>query len=100
MIVHKIICVYIQFNEDEFQLRTLDDHKKKLQSLEDNGHASSVQSGINSRSALMDLKYFDLCSGALVPDIMHDVLEGALQHELKLLLKYLIKQKSYFEVLN
>ncbi len=27
------------------------------------------------------MKYFDLCSGALIPDIMHDVLEGVLQYE-------------------
>ncbi len=51
-----------QFNEDVFQLRTLDDHKQKLKSLEDHGHAASVQSGINSSSALMDLTHFDLNS--------------------------------------
>ena len=44
--------------------------------------------GMLYRSTLMDLSYFDVCSGALLPDMMHDMLEGALQYELKLLLKY------------
>ena len=36
----------------------------------------SVESGVNFRSVLMNLEYFDLTSGCLVTDIMHDVLEG------------------------
>ena len=46
----------------------------------------------------MDLKYFNLCSGALVPDVMHDVLEGALQREIKLVLQYCIVSKKYFRL--
>jgi hypothetical protein len=42
------------------------------------------------RSALMELRYFDICSGALVPDVLHDVLEGGLQYEAKLLLQHCI----------
>ena len=47
---------------------------------------------------MLDLEFFDVCSGALIPDVMHDVLEGALQHELKLLLKHLILDCHYFRV--
>ena len=36
-----------------------------------------------------------MCNGGLVPDIMHDVLEGALAYEAKLLLVYLIKEKFF-----
>ena len=36
------------------------------------------------RSALSELKYFDVTS-SLMPDVMHDVLEGVLQFEAKLL---------------
>lgn len=43
--------------------------------------------GVNRRSSLNSLTYFDVSSGALVPDIMHDVLEGVLPLELKLMLK-------------
>ena len=56
----------------------------------------SVEFGINHRSSLMNLEYFDLCSGCLVPDILHDVLEGALQYEAKLLLKHCILTEKYF----
>lgn len=53
---------------------------------------------INHRSSLLSLKYVDICSGILVPDVMHDVLEGVLQYEMKLLLQHLIFEKSYFRV--
>ena len=39
-----------------------------------------------------------MCSGALLPDVMHDVLEGVLQYEVKLLLQYCIREKRYFSV--
>lgn len=48
------------------------------------------------RSALMELRYFDICSGALVPDVLHDVLEGGLQYEAKLLLQHCIISQGYF----
>lgn len=40
-------------------------------------------------------RYFNVCSGALLPDIMHDLLEGALQYELKLMLQLFIFQEQY-----
>ena len=42
------------------------------------------------RSVLSELKYFDVTSGLLRPDVMHDVLEGVLQFEAKLLLRQFI----------
>lgn len=36
-----------------------------------------------------------MCSGALVPDIMHDVLEGALQYEAKLILQKFIHEDHF-----
>ena len=61
----------------------------RLDVLEGEGHGDySKESGINRRSALLRLQYLDLCSGMLIPDVMHDVLEGALQHELKLISCY------------
>ena len=44
----------------------------------------------------MELRYFDICSGTLVPDILHDVLEGGLQYEAKLLLQHCIISQGYF----
>ena len=40
--------------------------------------------------------YFDLTSGSLVPDVMHDLLEGMLQYETKLMLKQFINHDHYF----
>ena len=37
-----------------------------------------------------------MCSGALIPDIMHDVLEGALQYEIKLMLRFMIRNEEFF----
>ena len=37
-----------------------------------------------------------MCSGALLPDVMHDLLEGTLQHVLQLLLAYCIDERKYF----
>ena len=48
----------------------------------------SVEYGVNSRSCLLELDTFDICSGALLPDVMHDILEGSLQHVIQLLLSY------------
>ena len=44
-----------------------------------------VLNEINRRSIFLELKYFDICGGGLIPDIMHDVLEGALVCEVKLI---------------
>ena len=41
-------------------------------------------------------RYFHVCNGGLVPDIMHDVLEGALEYEVKLMLAHMISQEKYF----
>lgn len=55
-------------------------------SLSDRQHFS-ITFGVNRKSVLQDLDYFDVASGALIPDIMHDILEGALPLEMKLMLK-------------
>ena len=49
-----------------------------------------------SRSVISELKYFDVSSGALIPDVMHDILEGALHYEAKLLLQQFVNCDHYF----
>lgn len=78
-----------------FKLRSLDQHKKhckKLGELKSEDPIAykkkSKKYGVNSESPFLSLQYFDQCNGSLIPDVMHDVLEGALQYELKLLLRY------------
>lgn len=51
--------------------------------------------GINRNSILNELKYFHVCNGCLIPDVMHDLLEGALQYEVKLLLQVMIQNKAF-----
>ena len=38
------------------------------------------------------------CDGGLVPNVMHDILEGALQHEVKLMLKKMLEIDKYFSL--
>jgi len=62
----------------------------------------SKEFGINCNSILNELHYFHVCDGSLHPDIMHDVLEGVLQYEVKLMLNHMIIVENYFtlEILN
>ena len=74
-------CIHfcIQFTEEDFQLRNLSDHIDQCEALEGaEATRKSVEFGINCKSILTTLHYFDICSGVLVPDVMHDVLEGVL----------------------
>lgn len=41
-----------------------------------------------------------MCDGGLVPDVMHDLLEGALQYEVKLMLRSYIRVEHYFTLEN
>ena len=39
-----------------------------------------------------------MCNGGLLPDIMHDLLEGVLQYEVKLMLRKMIYVEKYFSL--
>ena len=59
----------------------------------------SKEYGINRKSILNELIYFNMCNGSLIPDIMHDLLEGTLQYEVKLTsLDYLNSKVSNLEL--
>ena len=60
----------------------------------------STENGINHKSLLAELQYFGMCKGELAPDIMHDLLEGVLQYEIKLLLIYCININNHFFMLD
>ena len=49
----------------------------------------STTYGVTKDSIPNSSRFFHVCDG-LVPDIMHDILEGSLQYEVKELLKHLI----------
>lgn len=68
-------------------MRDKDEHEKQCSEVEsDTTGQKSKDYGINRRSALCELKHFDVCS-CLLPDVMHDLLEGVLQYEVKLMLQ-------------
>ena len=79
--------------ESHFEIRSDSKHSDICDLLErddlsatDQQHYSLVY-GVNRRAILSTLSFFDVASGSLVPDIMHDVLEGALPLEVKLMLQ-------------
>ena len=62
----------------ECSIRTPESYDKRIDEMEANPEQRSVLSrecGINFNSILNQLKYFHVCSGALLPDIFHDLLE-------------------------
>jgi len=63
----------------------------QLQTIQDDP-SQSREFGINQRSILMDIPSFDICSGTLVCDIMHDLFEGLLPYETKLMLRCSLKK--------
>ena len=70
----------LHFIEENLHLRTLESHLTHLEGLHNDDGSKSTEYGVNGRSILMDLQYFHVCQ-CLVPDVIHDILEGALQYE-------------------
>ena len=86
----------MQFDVDDFQLRTRETHKQHCEQLQGplHDHVTTTY-GLQNDSILNSSKFFHVVDG-LVPDIMHDILEGSLQYEVKELLKHFIQTEKYF----
>ena len=85
-------CVIFQFIDNQFVARDKVSHKLHCSLIaEDSSGKASMNYGVNRDSILNELTYFHVCDGSLLPDVMHDLLEGALQYEVKLLLHYMIE---------
>ena len=105
-IVHACISHYnpsnsyvLQFHEKQFVLRSIESHDSQCSRVEeDESGEASKEYGINRSSIFNQLRYYHVCNGSLLPDIMHDILEGALQYEIKLLLHNLIEVKKFFSL--
>lgn len=89
-----LICT--QFHESQLSLRTRDTHKDHCTGLDGplKDHFSTTY-GILCESILNSSRYFHIVDG-MIPDIMHDILEGTLQLHIKWLLKYLIIEEAFF----
>ena len=85
--------------ESDFALRHKAVHEQHCFEIQgDSNGEKSKEHGLNRDSVLNTLSYFHVCDGALLPDIMHDLLEGALQYEVKLMLRVMIDEKGYFSL--
>ena len=80
------LLVHKHYNESFFKLRTPEEHPRQCSELEGPNRArASIDYGINRRAALEELSYFSVVC-ALPHDIMHDLMEGVIPHEIKFLL--------------
>ena len=85
------------FNEKNFTLRDSVSHKNLCSRLHDiDGASISVEFGINRCSSLDSLPNFSVAEN-LPHDIMHDLFEGVVPHELKLFMQYCVGM-SYFSI--
>ena len=86
-----------QFTPTSFQARTRETHAHHVKDLDDPVLASILATtyGLNRDSILNSLQFFHVTEG-LPPDIMHDILEGALQYEMKEMLLIFTGEKGYF----
>ena len=87
------------FDEEHFCPRTKDSYNKECQYLEEASNdilknKLSTLYGINERSALTKLPDFDV-TVQLPQDLMHTVLEGVLQYEIRLVLNYFISNNFF-----
>ena len=79
--------------QSKVNLRSKEQHERQCNILkhgelsQSNVQHLSTTFGVNRRSTLMSLRYFEVTSGALLADIMHNFLEGLVPLEMKLMLK-------------
>lgn len=72
----------IAFHESDVQIRNLPLHKNHVASAKINKPLSTALYGVKDESPLTDITYFNVTL-QLPPDLMHDVLEGAIPHVLR-----------------
>ena len=82
------------FREADYELRTPEKHASHLQKFQESYTQYSVEYGINSPSELETVPNFSVAQN-IPHDIMHDLLEGVVPYEMKLLLKHLVGAKYF-----
>lgn len=91
--------MYVQFTESNLQLRTRTTYASHVADLNDASLRKHIATtyGITNDSILNNSRYFHVVEG-IVPDIMHDMLEGTLLVTLKCLFCYLIQDQKLFSL--
>ena len=91
-------CFLLQFCESDLVLRSRVTHTSHCAHLEGPLHDHFATTyGVSYKSVLNESKFFHVVDG-MIPDIMHDVLEGSLQLHIKWLLKHCIIHMKYFSI--
>ena len=87
-----------KFEENSFKMRSKDSYNSECNFIDDSSTYLKSQMrtlyGINNRSILCDLPDFDIIK-QMPQDIMHTILEGVLQYEVRLVLLHYITQKNF-----
>ena len=101
IIIIKINCMHAclnisQFAVEELQLRTMESHTRHCNALGGalDGHFATTY-GVARNSILNTLQNLNVING-LPPNIMHDVMEGVLPLEVKLMLNQFINEDKLF----
>ena len=84
------------FRDDRLELRNKDQYSHQLKSVLE-GTVTTRDCGIKSSCLLNNLEYFHVVDNASV-DIMHDLLEGVVPFELKLILFAFVFCRKYFSL--
>ena len=86
----------LNFNSNDFQLRSTADHLLQCTQLSGSlkEHNSKVF-GICEKSILLDVDHFSMCGWGLPHDVMHDLFEGVVQYEIKLLILSCVKKRFF-----
>ncbi|KAL3249610.1 hypothetical protein MRX96_055828 [Rhipicephalus microplus] len=78
------------FHESDVKVRNLPLHQNHVASAKINRQLGTALYGVKDESPLTDVAYFDV-TVQLPPDLMHDVLEGAIPHVLRHILQGLLR---------
>ncbi len=89
--------IQTDFLESDYELRTPEKHATQLKKLEESYAINSTQFGINGPSELDKIQYFSVTQN-IPHDVMHDLLEGVVPLEMKLLLTYLVDDAKCFSI--
>ena len=93
MALHLCLLIFIQFVSTAFQARTRVTHREHCSMLRGTLAAQMATTyGLTRDAILNKSRYFHITEG-LSPDCMHDILEGALQYEVKELLKSVTERR-------
>lgn len=86
----------MQFKEEDFKRRTRETHAEHIAGLHGplRDHIATTF-GVSRDAILNTCRYFHILNG-LVPDIMHDILEGSLPLLISLLLTHYIQEQRLF----